>query len=148
MKTLGLDLGDKTLGIAMSDSLGMVAHGIETFTFKTAHYKHALEYLVNFLKKEDISTIVLGMPKNMDNTIGERAHISQRFAKKVEIMTGRNVVLWDERLTTTEANRVLIAGGVRRENRKDHLDQLAATLILQSYLDRQQHDRSFLVKTF
>ncbi|MCL2558843.1 MAG: Holliday junction resolvase RuvX [Turicibacter sp.] len=135
MKTLGLDLGDKTLGVAMSDALGMMAHGVETFTFKTAHYKHALEYIVDVLKKENVSTIVLGLPKNMDNTEGERAEISRRFAKKVEESTGIPVVLWDERLTTMQADRVLIDGGMRRENRKKHVDKLAATLILQSYLE-------------
>ena len=135
MKTLGLDLGDKTLGIAISDALGMMAHGVETFTFKTAHYKHALEYVVKFLEKENISTIVLGLPKNMDNTEGPRAEISRRFAKKLEVATSVGVILWDERLTTKEAQRVLIEGGVRRENRKSYIDKIAATMILQSYLD-------------
>jgi len=136
MKTLGLDLGDKTLGIAISDALGMMAHGVETFTFKTAHYKHALKYIVAYMKKENVSTIVLGLPKNMNNTEGERAEISRRFAKKLEAATGVEVILWDERLTTAQVERTLIAGGVRRENRKQHIDKLAATVILQSYLDR------------
>ena len=135
MKILGLDLGNKTLGIAMSDALGMIAHGVETYTFKTAHYKHAVNYVAEIVKKENISTIVLGYPLNMNNTIGERAEISQRFAKKLEVATELEVVLWDERMTTMQAERTLIDGNVRRENRKNYIDKLAATIILQSYLD-------------
>ena len=136
MKTIGLDLGDKTLGVAMSDALGMMAHGVTTFTFKRAHYKHALAYVEELVQQEAISTIVLGLPKNMDNTEGERAAISRRFATRLEEATGLKVILWDERLTTVQADRVLISGGIRRENRKDVIDKLAATLILQSYLEQ------------
>lgn len=137
MKTLGLDLGSKTLGVAISDALGMMAQPRGTFIFKTEHYKHAVEYVVDLTKKENISTIVLGLPKNMDNTEGERVDRSRRFAKKVEDATGINVILWDERMTTIQASRVLIDGGVRRENRKKYIDKLAATLILQSYLEHK-----------
>jgi len=135
MRILGLDLGSKTLGIAISDALGMIAHGVETFTFKTEHYKRAVDYVAELIKKENVSTIVLGHPLNMDGTEGERAKSSRRFAKKVEGATGVKVVLWDERLTTMQAHRVLIDGGVRRENRKKHTDKIAATIILQNYLD-------------
>ena len=135
MKTLGLDLGDKTLGIAISDVFDMVAQGVETFTFKTAHYKHAINHVVEMSKKENISTIVLGYPLNMNHTEGERGEISRRFARRVEVATGIKVILWDERLTTIQASHVLIDGGVRRENRKKYVDKLAATIILQSYLD-------------
>ena len=135
MRILGLDLGSKTLGIAISDALGMIAHGVETFTFKTEHYKHAVDYVAAFIKKENISTIVLGYPLNMDTTEGERAKRSRRFAKKVEDATDVKVVLWDERLSTMQVERILIDGGVRRENRKKYADKLAATIILQSYLD-------------
>jgi len=135
MRILGLDLGSKTLGIAISDTLGMIAHGVETFTFKTEHYKHAVDYVATFIKKENISTVVLGYPLNMNATEGKRGEISRRFAKKVEDATRVKVILWDERLTTMQAQRVLIDGGVRRENRKKHIDELAATIILQSYLD-------------
>jgi len=135
MKTLGLDLGDKTLGIAISDALGVIAHGVETFTFKTAHYKHALEHVIAYTGKENISTIVLGLPKNMNNSEGEKAEISRRFAKKLEVATGIQVILWDERLTSMQVERTLIEGGVRRSNRKKYIDKLAATVILQSYLD-------------
>jgi putative Holliday junction resolvase len=119
----------------MSDALGIMAHGVETFTFKPEHYKHAVEYVAGMVKKENISAVVLGLPKNMNNTVGERGEISRRFAKKVEDATGIHVILWDERMTTMQVERVLIDGGVRRENRKKHVDKLAATIILQSYLD-------------
>ena len=135
MKILGLDLGSKTLGVAISDALGIMAQPRETFMFKTEHYKHAIEYVVELTNKESISIIVLGLPKNMDNTEGDRVEKSRRFAKKIEDATGIKVVLWDERMTTMQANRVLIDGGVRREDRKKYVDKLAATIILQSYLE-------------
>ena len=137
MRILGLDLGSKTLGIAISDTLGMIAHSVETFTFKTEHYKHAVDYVAAIIKKENISTIVLGHPLNMNATEGEGAKRSRRFAKKIEDATDVKVVLWDERLTTIQASRILISGGVRRENRKKHADKIAATIILQSYLDNR-----------
>ena len=132
---MGLDLGEKTLGVALSDALGMMAMPKETFTFKTAHYKHALEFVLNYIEKEQISTVVLGLPKNMDNSEGPRAQISRNFKAKLEAETTTPIVLWDERLTTKVAQDVLIAGGVRREKRKSHVDTMAATLILQNYLD-------------
>lgn len=137
MKVVGLDLGDKTLGIAVSDALKMTAQPKETFTFKTAHYKHALEYVTDLVQTENVSTIVLGLPKSMDGSETERAQISQRFANKLREVVECEVILWDERLTTMQAERILIAGDVRRENRKKHIDKVAATIILQSYLDAQ-----------
>ena len=135
MRVVGLDLGSKTLGIAMSDALGMMAHGVETFPFTTAHYKHAILHLVEFVEKESVAKFILGIPKNMDGSEGERAAISRRFAEKLKVATGLPVILWDERLTSMQAQRVLIDGNVRRENRKAHIDKLAAVIILQSYLD-------------
>jgi len=135
MKALGLDLGSVTLGVALSDALGLMAHGIETFKFTKDHYKDAVTYVVDFVAREKISKIVLGLPKHMNNDEGERAKISRRFAAKLELATGIPVILWDERMTTMQVERVLIEGGVRRENRKKHVDKMAATIILQSYLD-------------
>ena len=135
MKTLGLDLGSQTLGIAISDVFGKVANPRETFTFKSAHYKHAVAHVAEMVQKEKITTVVLGLPKNMNNTEGERGEISRRFAKKIEVATGIHVILWDERMTTIQVERLLIACGVRRNNRKKYVDKLAATIILQSYLD-------------
>ena len=135
MRVLGLDLGSRTLGIAMSDVMGMVANGVETFSFELNHYKHAVAYVEEFVRIHGISKIVLGLPKNMDNSLGERAEISKSFARKVEVATEISVVLWDERLSTMEVERVLIDANVRRENRKKYVDKMAATVILQSYLD-------------
>jgi len=140
-KVLGLDLGSKTLGIAISDRFATIAQPVETFQFKTNHYKHAIEYVKNLVKKESISTIVLGLPINLNNTESERSETSRRFAKKLEDATKLNVVLWDERLSTMEVERVLIKGGVRREKRKEHVDKLAASVILQNYLDVNKEER-------
>jgi len=141
-KVLGLDLGSKTLGIAISDVFATFAQPVETFQFKTNHYKHAIEYVALLVEKENVTTIVLGLPINMDNTENERSEISRRFAKKLEGATKINVVLWDERMSTMEVERVLIDGGVRREKRKQHVDKLAATVILQNYLDANKKERS------
>ena len=135
MKILGLDLGSTTLGIAMSDASGKISGAKETYKFKPEHYKHAVEYVAQIVKKENISKIVLGLPKNMDNTEGKRCIITRHFAKKVEDATGIAVVLWDERLTTIQANQILIESCVRSKNRKRHVDKIVATIILQSYLD-------------
>jgi len=140
-KILGLDLGSKTLGIAISDVFAIFAQPVETYQFKTNHYKHAIEYVALLVEKENVTTIVLGLPINMNNTENERSEISRRFAKKLEDATRVNVVLWDERMTTMEVERVLIDGGVRREKRKDHVDKLAATVILQNYLDARKKER-------
>lgn len=132
---MGLDLGSKTLGIAMSDALGMMAHGVETFTFKENHFQHAIDHLILLIEVEKIRQVVLGLPKHMNNDEGERALMSRRFAKKLTDQANVEVILWDERMTTMQAARVLTMGGVHRKNQKTHVDKLAATLILQSYLD-------------
>jgi len=135
MKTLGLDLGTRTLGIALSDALGMMAHGIETFRFEENHYKKAIQYVQELVKKQNVSTIVLGLPKNMNGSIGERGRVTQNFADNLKEATQLPVILWDERLTTMQVERVLIAADVSRNKRKKVVDKMAATVILQSYLD-------------
>lgn len=140
-KVLGLDLGSKTLGIAISDVFATFAQPIETFQFKTNHYKHAIEYVAALVEKEQVATVVLGLPISLNNTENERSEISRRFAQKLEKATNINVVLWDERMTTMEVERVLIDGGVGRKKRKDYVDKLAATVILQSYLDASKKER-------
>lgn len=135
MKVLGLDLGSKTLGIAISDALGLTAQGVETFKFPENDYDQALEYVRKIVEKEQIKTIVLGYPKNMDGTIGERGTISQTFAERLKSMLNVNVVLWDERMTTMIAEKLLISANVSRSKRKQVIDKMAATVILQSYLD-------------
>ena len=143
MKTLGLDLGTRTLGIAISDALGMMAHGVVTFRFEENHYKKAIQHVQQLVKTQHVSKIVLGLPKNMNGSIGERGQVTQDFAKKLEEATNVKVILWDERLTTMQVERVLIQADVSRNKRKKVVDKMAATIILQSYLDSSQA-RSFV----
>lgn len=138
MKYIGLDLGTKTLGVALSDSTGLIAH-----TYKTIRHNEDYNYLVNEVKKivkeESIDAIVLGLPKNMNNTIGPKGELCQEFKNKLENKIKLPVYLQDERLTTVEATNILIEGNVRRKKRKSYVDQVAATLILQEYLDRKDN---------
>jgi putative holliday junction resolvase len=135
MKILGLDLGSKTLGIALSDALGFTAQGIETFVFKDNQYDQAVNRVFEIVQKEKIKTIVLGYPKNMNGTLGERAMISEQFAEKLKAVMDVEVVLWDERMSTVMAEKVLINANVSRSKRKKIIDKMAAIVILQSYLD-------------
>lgn len=143
MRILGLDYGTKTVGVAISDALMITAQPVETITRKSANkLRQTLARIESIIEEYEVERIVLGYPKNMNNTIGERAEATEEFQEALERRTGLEVVLWDERLTTTESERVLIAGGVRRENRKAVVDQMAAVLILQSYLDWQSRQRN------
>lgn len=136
MRILGLDYGSRTVGVAVSDPLGLTAQSVETIWRKQENkLRQTLARIEEFVSEYQVETIVLGYPKNMNNTIGERALKSLEFREMLERRTGLPVVMWDERLTTIEANRTLMESGVRRENRKEHLDQLAAIFILQGYLD-------------
>lgn len=135
MKTLGLDLGTRTLGVALSDALGMMAHGIETFRFEENHYKKAIQHVQELTEKQNVSTIILGFPKNMNGSVGERGKVTQNFADALKKATQLPVILWDERLTTMQVERVLISADVSRSKRKKVVDKMAATIILQSYLD-------------
>ena len=136
MRILGLDYGSRTVGVAVSDPLGLTAQSVETIWRKQENkLRQTLARIEELVSEYQVETIVLGYPKNMNNTIGERALKSLEFREMLERRTGLPVVMWDERLTTIEANRTLMESGVRRENRKEHLDQLAAILILQGYLD-------------
>lgn len=134
MRVLGLDLGSKTLGISVSDALGMIARAVDTVRFESDDYENAVIKLQPFLKEFQPETIVLGMPKHMNGDIGIRGEISLMFKEKLEAL-GMNVVLWDERLTTVAASKMLIAADVSRKKRKQIIDQMAAVQILQSYLD-------------
>lgn len=138
MRIMGLDYGSKTVGVAISDPLGITAQGIETIWRKSENkLRQTLARIEELVKEYQVERIVLGFPKNMNNTIGDRAALSLEFQETLQRRTGLDVVMWDERLTTAEAERVLMEGGVRREHRKEKIDQLAAVLILQSYLDSQ-----------
>ena len=136
MRILGLDYGSKTVGVAVSDPLGITAQGVSTIWRKQEHkLRQTLAQIGKLVEDYQVERIVLGYPKNMNNTVGERALKSLEFKEMLERRTGLPVVMWDERLTTVEANRTLMESGVRRENRKQYLDELAAIFILQSYLD-------------
>ena len=136
MKYIGLDLGSRTLCVAISDALGMLARAYETFRFEDDQYDLAVEYTINLCKKEGVKTVVLGYPKHMNGDAGIRAHISEEFKQKVESQSDIKVVLQDERLTTVIVNRAMISGNVNRKNRKEKKDEMAAVVILQNYLDR------------
>lgn len=137
-KILGLDLGSRTCGIAMSDILGMLAHGVETFRFKDNDYMACANYVKKLVSENDIHTIVLGLPKHMNGDIGERGEISIAFKKMLEDMIdGIEVILIDERLTTKVAESQLIFADVSRKKRKKVIDKMAAVEILQGYLDRK-----------
>lgn len=136
MRIMGLDYGSKTVGVAISDPLGITAQGIETIRReKESKLRQTLARIEALIKEYEVEAIVLGFPKNMNNTIGDRAEKSLAFQKMLKKRTGLDVVMWDERLTTVEANRTLMEGKVRREDRKQYVDMLAAVYILQGYLD-------------
>lgn len=136
MKYIGLDLGSRTLGVAMSDALGMIARAYDTLRFKDDDYDTAINYTLDLCKKEGVKTVVLGYPKHMNGDAGIRAQISEDFKQKIESQSDIKVVLTDERLTTVIVNRAMITGNVRREDRKNKKDEMAAVVILQNYLDR------------
>lgn len=137
MRILGLDYGSKTVGVAVSDPLGFTAQGVEIIRRKSENkMRQTLARIEELIAQYQVEEIVLGLPKNMNNTLGDRAEKSLELKETLERRTGLPVVMWDERLTTAEAERTLIETGVRRENRKQFLDQMAAVLILQGYLDR------------
>ena len=136
MRIIGLDYGTKTVGVAVSDALGLTAQGVETITRKEENkLRQTLARIEAIIEEYEVTKIVVGLPKNMNNTLGDRAEKSLELKETLERRTGLPVVMWDERLTTVSANRVLMETGVRRENRKEHVDEIAAVFILQGYLD-------------
>jgi putative holliday junction resolvase len=142
MRILGLDYGSKTVGVAVSDGLGLTAQGIETiFRKKETKLRQTCARIEELIEEYQIEKIVLGFPKNMDGTYGERCEKTLEFKDMLERRTGLPVELEDERLTTISAERVLMEGGVRREHRKESIDTIAAVFILQTYLDRLNSDR-------
>lgn len=136
MRIMGLDYGTKTVGVAISDPLLLTAQGIETIFRKDENkLRQTCARIEALIKEYEVEKIVLGLPKHMNNDIGERAERSLEFQAMLERRTGLEVIMWDERLTTVEAERTLIEGNVRRENRKAQIDKIAAIFILQGYLD-------------
>ena len=136
MRILGLDYGSKTVGVAVSDPLGFTAQGVEIIRRKSENkMRQTLARIEELIAQYQVEEIVLGLPKNMNNTLGDRAEKSLELKETLERRTGLPVVMWDERLTTVSANRVLMETGVRQENRKEHVDEIASVFILQGYLD-------------
>lgn len=136
MRIMGLDYGSVTVGVALSDELQLTAQPIEVIKRKSENkLRQTLARIEELVKEYEVGLIVLGYPKNMNNTVGERGQRTVEFMEKLKARTGLEVVLWDERLTTVSAMQVLKEGRVRRENRKAYVDKIAAVFILQGYLD-------------
>lgn len=144
MRIMGLDFGSKTVGVAVSDELLITAQGVEIIRRKSpSKMRQTLARIQTLCEEYDVGEIVLGFPKHLNNTEGERCEKTLEFKTLLEKRTGLDVHLWDERLSTVEADRVMMAEGVRRENRKQYVDKIAAMLILQGYLDcRTAENRS------
>ena len=136
MRYLGLDLGSKTLGMSISDITGLIASNLDTINFLDEDYDSLLIPLKKVIDENDVEKIVLGYPKNMNNTLGTRAMITLEFKEKLERAFGIEVIMEDERLTSVISNNVLISADISRKKRKKKVDGIAAVLILQSYLDR------------
>ena len=142
MRIMGLDFGSKTVGVAISDALLLTAQGIEIIRRKSPSKLRQTLARIDELKNEyEVEKIVLGFPKNMNNTDGDRCEKTQEFKEMLENRTGLEVVLWDERLTTVAADRAMMEGSIRREDRKNYVDKLAAVFILQGYLDFLSNQR-------
>ena len=142
MRIMGLDYGSKTVGVAVSDALLLTAQAVETISRpQETKMRRTLARIEELCREYEIEKIILGFPKNMNNTIGDRAEKSLEFAEMLKRRTGLPVVMWDERLTTVAAERTLMESGVRREHRKEHIDQIAAVFILQGYLDAESNRR-------
>ncbi|MCM1179061.1 MAG: Holliday junction resolvase RuvX [Clostridium sp.] len=139
MRILGLDYGTKTVGVALSDELGITAQPIRTIERKSENkLRKTLAEIESIIEEYEVSFVVLGYPKNMNNTVGTRAKATEEFKEHIERRTGLPVYLQDERLTTVESERILMESGVRREHRKEYVDKMAAAIILQSYLDAME----------
>lgn len=133
MRILGLDVGDRTIGVAISDPLGFTAQGITTIRRKNE--KIDIEKIVEICKEYQVETIVSGLPKNMNGTIGEQAEKVQRFCEALSEHIDIEIKFWDERLTTVAAHRIMIEADMSRKKRKGLVDKVASTYILQGYLD-------------
>lgn len=143
MRIMGLDFGSKTVGVAVSDPLLVTAQGLETIFRKSpGKLRQTLSRIDELIAEYQVDQIVLGYPKHMNNSEGERCEKTQEFRRMLEQRTGLTVVLWDERLTTAAADQVMIQSGVRRKERKEYVDTIAAGFILQGYLDFIQNSNN------
>ena len=143
MRIMGLDFGSKTVGVAISDQLLLTAQGKEIIRRERADkLRQTLARIETLITENEIDRIVLGCPKNMDGSEGERVEKTKAFKEMLERRTGLEVVLWDERLTTVAADRYMMEAGIRRENRRQYVDEIAAVFILQGYLDYLRNQKN------
>lgn len=141
MRIMGLDFGSKTVGVAVSDALLLTAQGVEIIRRKEENkLRQTLARIEELIVEYEVEELVLGLPKHMNGTEGVRVELTMEFKEKLERRTGLPVTMWDERLTTVAADRTMIEAGIRREHRKDYVDMLAATFILQGYLDKRKNE--------
>lgn len=136
MKIIGLDVGSKTIGVAVSDALGWTAQGLTTIKWNENDITSADKQLKDIIREHEVEKAVIGLPKNMNGTIGERGEASQAYGRHIEKIHQIPSVLWDERLTTIAAERVLLEADLSRKKRKKVIDKMAAVMILQGYLDQ------------
>ncbi|GAF22795.1 MULTISPECIES: Holliday junction resolvase RuvX [Shouchella] len=141
MKILGLDVGTKTIGIALSDAFGWTAQGLKTIRRNESNEAEDFKQIVSLIEEHAVQTVVVGYPKNMDGTIGASGQRSEQFVAQLSEYVSIHTELWDERLTTMAAERVLVDADVSRKKRKKVIDQMAARLILQGYLDRRSYTK-------
>ncbi|WP_077214068.1 Holliday junction resolvase RuvX [Bacillus dakarensis] len=138
MRIMGLDVGSKTVGVAVSDEMGWTAQGLETIRINEEQNVFGFEQIGKIIKEYDVSKVVVGLPKNMNGSIGPRGEASQVYGQELEKLYEVPVIYWDERLTTMAAERVLLQADVSRKKRKKVIDKMAAVMILQGYLDSQK----------
>ncbi len=140
MRYLGIDLGSKTVGLAMSDTTLTIASSYKTIFFKDEDYSSTISEIIEIVKDYNITKIILGLPKNMNNTLGERALITTKYKELLEEKINIPIILFDERLTSVISNSILIEADISRKKRKKKVDSIAAQIILQDYLNKEKND--------
>ena len=140
MRYLGIDLGSKTVGLAISDTTLTIASSLKTIFFKDEDYNSTINEIKDIIKEYNITKIILGLPKNMNNTLGERAEITLKYKELLEKSTDLPVIMFDERLTSVISNSILIEADISRKKRKKKVDSIAAQIILQDYLNKEKNN--------
>ena len=140
MRYLGIDLGSKTVGLAMSDTTLTIASTYKTIFFKDEDYNSTINEIKDIIKENNITKIILGLPKNMNNTLGERAEITLKYKELLEKSTDLPIIMFDERLTSVISNSILIEADMSRKKRKKKVDSIAAQIILQDYLNKEKNN--------
>lgn len=140
MRYLGIDLGSKTVGLAISDTTLTIASSLKTIFFKDENYSSTIDEIKEVIKEYNINKIILGLPKNMNNTLGERANITIKYKELLEASINIPIILFDERLTSVISNSILIEADISRKKRKKKVDSIAAQIILQDYLNKEKNE--------